>query len=74
MEKAASMPIDEVFKDLKTSTSGLTSEEAKLRLKKYGQNKLSEGKARKRTDGRKFDVEIFLGKIRLQGQDCVLVH
>ena len=42
LEKAASMPIDEVFKDLGTSTNGLTSEEGKLRLKKYGQNKLSE--------------------------------
>ena len=42
MEKAVSLPIDEVFKDLGTSTSGLTSEEAKLRLKKYGQNKLTE--------------------------------
>ena len=42
LEKAVSMPIDEVFKDLGTSTNGLTSEEAKLRLKKYGQNKLTE--------------------------------
>ena len=42
MEKAASMPIDEVFDELKTSINGLTSEEAKLRLKKYGYNKLSE--------------------------------
>ncbi|MCJ7794050.1 HAD-IC family P-type ATPase, partial [Candidatus Bathyarchaeota archaeon] len=36
------MPIDEVFDELKTSINGLTSEEAKLRLKKYGYNKLSE--------------------------------
>ena len=42
MEKAASMPIDKVFDDLNTSENGLTSEEAKLRLKKYGYNKLSE--------------------------------
>jgi len=42
LEKAASMPIDEVFDELKTSINGLTSEEAKLRLKKYGYNKLSE--------------------------------
>jgi len=42
LEKAASMPINEVFDDLKTSPNGLTSEEAKLRLKKYGYNKLSE--------------------------------
>ena len=42
MEKAASMPINKVFDDLNTSEKGLTSEEAKLRLKKYGYNKLSE--------------------------------
>ena len=42
MEKAASLPIDKVFDDLNTSENGLTSEEAKLRLKKYGYNKLSE--------------------------------
>ncbi len=44
MEKAASMPLDKVFEDLNTSEKGLTSEEAKLRLKKYGYNKLSEKK------------------------------
>ena len=42
MEKAASMPIEEVFNDLKTSSNGLTSEEAKARLKQYGFNKLFE--------------------------------
>ncbi len=42
MEKAASMSTNEVFDDLRTSDNGLTSEEAKLRLKKYGYNKLSE--------------------------------
>ena len=42
MEKAASMPINVVFEDLKTSANGLTSEEAKLRLKQYGYNQLSE--------------------------------
>ncbi len=42
MEKAASLPIKEVFNELSTSENGLTSEEAKLRLKKYGYNKLSE--------------------------------
>ncbi len=42
MEKAASMPIDKVFEDLNTTANGLTSQEAKLRLKKYGYNKLSE--------------------------------
>ncbi|HLN90209.1 MAG TPA: cation-transporting P-type ATPase, partial [Candidatus Binatia bacterium] len=36
------MPIDKVFEDLKTSENGLTTEEAKLRLKKYGYNRLSE--------------------------------
>ena len=42
MEKAASMPIEKVFDDLKTSQDGLTTQEAKLRLKKYGYNKLTE--------------------------------
>jgi P-type Ca2+ transporter type 2C len=42
LEKAASMPIDKVFEDLNTTANGLTSQEAKLRLKKYGYNKLSE--------------------------------
>jgi P-type Ca2+ transporter type 2C len=42
LEKAASMPIDKVFEDLSTSTNGLTSEDARQRLKKYGYNKLSE--------------------------------
>jgi P-type Ca2+ transporter type 2C len=42
LEKAASLPIDKVFDDLNTSEKGLTSQEAKLRLKKYGYNRLSE--------------------------------
>jgi P-type Ca2+ transporter type 2C len=42
LEKAASMPIDEVFGDLGASPNGLTSEEAKARLKKYGVNTLTE--------------------------------
>jgi P-type Ca2+ transporter type 2C len=42
LEKAASLPINKVFDELNTSENGLTSEEAKLRLKKYGYNKLSE--------------------------------
>ena len=42
MEKAASLPIEEVFAELGTSSNGLSSEEAKLQLKKYGYNKLTE--------------------------------
>ncbi len=42
MEKAASLPINEVFEDLNTSENGLTGQEAKLRLKKFGYNRLSE--------------------------------
>jgi Ca2+-transporting ATPase len=42
LEKAASMTIDKVLDDLTTSENGLTSQEAKLRLKKYGYNRLSE--------------------------------
>ncbi len=44
MEKAASMPLEEVFNDLGTSPDGLTSEEAKARLKQYGLNTLYEKK------------------------------
>jgi magnesium-transporting ATPase (P-type) len=42
LEKAASKPFEEVFADLQTSPEGLTSQEARLRLKQYGYNKLSE--------------------------------
>jgi Ca2+-transporting ATPase len=42
LEKAASKPIEDVFTDLNTSEEGLSSEEAKLRLKKYGFNSLQE--------------------------------
>jgi len=36
--------ISQTFKELNTSANGLTDEEAKLRLEKNGENKLSEGK------------------------------
>ncbi len=42
MEKAASQELDEVMADLNASPNGLTSEEAKKRLKQYGFNKLTE--------------------------------
>jgi potassium/sodium efflux P-type ATPase len=45
LEKAASMPLNEVFDALNTSLEGLTTEEAKSRLKKYGFNTLVEKKA-----------------------------
>ncbi len=45
MKKAASMHLNEVFNALKTSSDGLTTEEAKSRLKRYGFNTLVEKKA-----------------------------
>jgi Ca2+-transporting ATPase len=42
LEKAASMPIEEVLYELNTPENGLTSKEAKQRLKIYGYNRLSE--------------------------------
>jgi magnesium-transporting ATPase (P-type) len=44
LEKAASMPLNEVFDALNASSNGLTTDEAKLRLKKYGFNTLVEKK------------------------------
>ncbi|MBM4400913.1 MAG: cation-transporting P-type ATPase, partial [Crenarchaeota archaeon] len=44
MEKAASMRLNEVFGALNASPDGLTTEEAKTRLKKYGFNTLVEKK------------------------------
>jgi Ca2+-transporting ATPase len=42
LEKASSKPIEDVFSDLQTSPEGLSRQEAKLRLKKFGYNMLSE--------------------------------
>jgi Ca2+-transporting ATPase len=44
LEKATSMLLDELFNALNTNASGLTTEEAKVRLKKYGFNMLVEKK------------------------------
>jgi Ca2+-transporting ATPase len=44
LEKAASMPLERLFTELNTSSDGLTSEEAKARLKKHGFNMLVEKK------------------------------
>ena len=44
MEKAGSMPLERLFEELKTSAEGLTSEDAKARLKTYGFNMLVEQK------------------------------
>ncbi len=49
LEKAASMHLKEVFDALDASPNGLTSEEAKTRLKKYGFNTLVEKKSRRFT-------------------------
>lgn len=38
-----------------------------------GQNKQMEYRIRRQTDGRLFDVEVFMGPIRLRGKDNVLV-
>jgi magnesium-transporting ATPase (P-type) len=45
LEKAAFMRLNEVFDALNASLEGLTTEEAKSRLKKYGFNTLVEKKA-----------------------------
>jgi Ca2+-transporting ATPase len=44
LEKAASMPINEVFEALNASPTGLSSEEAKANLRRYGLNILQEKK------------------------------
>lgn len=44
MEKTASMPLQELFDELKTSPTGLTKEETAKRLKTYGLNALTEKK------------------------------
>ncbi len=46
MEKAASMSIEDLFDELKTSPTGLTPEEALQRVRTYGQNVLIEKKQR----------------------------
>lgn len=45
MEKVAAISLTELFDALNTSQSGLTTEEAKTRLKKYGPNALVEKKS-----------------------------
>jgi Ca2+-transporting ATPase len=44
LEKAASVPLQALFDELETSPNGLTTEEAKARIKKYGSNRLVEKK------------------------------
>ena len=44
LEKAVSMPLVELFNELKTSQNGLSTEEARLRLKTHGLNTLVETK------------------------------
>ncbi|BBG66376.1 Ca ion P-type ATPase [Hydrogenimonas sp.] len=46
MEKWHTKDIDTVFKELETSSDGLSREEARLRLEKYGPNSLPEPKKR----------------------------
>ena len=47
--------IEEIYERLKTSTNGLTEEEANKRLKKYGENKLAEQK-------KKSNIALFLNQ------------
>lgn len=47
--------IEEIYERLKTSTNGLTEEEANKRLKKYGENKLAEQK-------KKSNIALFLSQ------------
>ena len=44
IENAHSKQIEKVFKELDTSKEGLSEQEAKIRLEKYGENKLKEAK------------------------------
>ena len=47
--------VDELYKRLETRESGLTEEEVKKRLEKYGENKLAEQK-------KKSNIALFLGQ------------
>lgn len=42
MEKAYQKTTEEIYKELETSEKGLTNDEAKKRLRTYGQNILAE--------------------------------
>ena len=43
-EELLSLPVDELFPRLETTSSGLSSEEAAMRLEVYGPNELAKGK------------------------------
>ena len=44
MKKYYTLSVEEVLSNLETGAEGLSSEQAKERLEKYGPNKLKEGK------------------------------
>ena len=57
MEKAYQKTIEEIYKELETSEKGLTNDEAKKRLRTYGQNILAE-------KPKKTKLQIFLSQFK----------
>ena len=57
MEKAYQKTTEEIYKELETSEKGLTNDEAKKRLRTYGQNNLAE-------KPKKTKLQIFLSQFK----------